>query len=259
MKTNKWFIIGLVAGLLVTTWVYATLNIDTTIHNLYSYVKKLIITSDGTPSGTQNIILDGTDGSIQAQWDVKIGWNLNIPEWALKDNTIVSADIKDGTINSADIKDGSIRSVDIADGTIRSADIKDGTINMKDLNTDLKNKLGNIRCVAVCNVNNLGLRNCGSGRICKRWVVTNHEKCLQSGEGAMWTTTRRINRSNDGIAVNYRRCANGYLRLSSTNSYVNYYFYDGIRHRSPIWNTIRIKWVPYKWRWWALSNIYSFR
>jgi len=117
MKMKKWLIIGLVLWLLWTAWVYATLNIDTTINNLYSYMMKLVLTSDGTPDGTKKIILDGADGSIS------MSGALNIQQWALKDNTIVSADIKDGAITTAKIARNAVTSDMIASSAITTGKI----------------------------------------------------------------------------------------------------------------------------------------
>ena len=122
MKMNKWLLTGIVLWVLWTAWVYATLNINTTINNLYSYVKKLILTDNGTIDGTQKIVLDGSNGSIS------MSGALNIQEGALKDNTIVSSDIKNGEIKNADIANGAVDSAKVKDNSLTANDLAPNSV-----------------------------------------------------------------------------------------------------------------------------------
>ena len=59
MKIQKKDIIWWVL-LLWIVWAQAfALNIESTIENVYSYFKKVILTVDGNPNSTQTIVLDG--------------------------------------------------------------------------------------------------------------------------------------------------------------------------------------------------------
>jgi len=65
------------------------LNVTQTLDNTVAYIKKMIWTNDGTDLGTKKVIIDGSGGSIT------MSGALNIQQGALKDDTVVSADIKD--------------------------------------------------------------------------------------------------------------------------------------------------------------------
>ena len=96
---------------------YKCIKVTQTVDNTIVYLKKLIFTDDGTNLWNQKIVINGTDGSIN------MSGALNITEWALRDGTVVTADIKDDAVTSSKIADETITSADIADGTIKQEDL----------------------------------------------------------------------------------------------------------------------------------------
>jgi len=83
------------------------LTVDQSIENAVSYIKKMIFTTDGTENGDVKVVIDGTNGNVS------LSGFLNISEWALKDGTVVTADLKDGAVTSEKIADGSIKLEDL--------------------------------------------------------------------------------------------------------------------------------------------------
>jgi len=136
----------------IVYWLTVTQNID----NAVAYIKKMIFTTDGTENGEKKVVIDWENWKITVTGDIEVtnkittknlnvsnnanvtkdltvNGNLNIGEWKLKDNTIVSADIKDGEVTSSDIKDGTIVNADISNNAITSSKIKDGEVKNQDI------------------------------------------------------------------------------------------------------------------------------
>ena len=131
----------LVGFLWMVIWgtMVTALTVDVTVPSLTAYLKKLFLTTDGTPNWAPRIVIDGGNGSITMQWA------LNIRQWALKDNTVVSADIVNGTIKAEDIGIGQVVNTNLASNSVTSDKIVDWTITAADLwagsvgNSELQN------------------------------------------------------------------------------------------------------------------------
>jgi len=93
MKKN---IIVIVLALIFTSVAYG-FTVEKTIQNLVWYVQKMVFTDNGLKSWNAKIVIDGNNGSVT------MSGALNIQEWALKDNTVLSEDIKDWTIKREDL------------------------------------------------------------------------------------------------------------------------------------------------------------
>ncbi len=100
MKKNIIFI-TLILGLFVGLWVYA-LTVTQIVDNTIVYLKKLVFTDDGTNNGNQNIVIDGTNGSIT------MSGALNIQPDALADNTVTTNDLVNSAVTTEKIADGAI-------------------------------------------------------------------------------------------------------------------------------------------------------
>lgn len=125
-ETIKFVLVGFL-GVFVGWAIVAALTVDETIPSLRAYLKALFLTNDGTPSGATTIVVDWQDGSITMQGD------LNIQPGAIKDSTIVSADIANGTIRAEDIWAGQVVNTNLAANSVTSDKIVDGTITAADL------------------------------------------------------------------------------------------------------------------------------
>ncbi len=129
-ETFKLMVVGLF-GVFVGGAIVTALTVDEAIPSLQAYLQTLFLTDDGTPSWTTNIIIDGRDGSITMQGD------LNINQGALKDNTVISADIANGTIKAEDIGAWEVVNANLAPNSVTSDKIVDGTITVADLNANI--------------------------------------------------------------------------------------------------------------------------
>ena len=74
MKTSKIsfrskYVIVFLAGLLLTTLsAYASTTISTNFTNVVQYIQKLVLTNDGSATGTTGVVIDGLSGKVQANW-----------------------------------------------------------------------------------------------------------------------------------------------------------------------------------------------
>ena len=152
---NIWLIMSWV----LIWWLAYGLTINTNLDNAVLYLKSLIITSDGTPSGNQKVKIDGGNGDIVTAWSIAasqnivtqasitanqnmtVNGNLNIRRWALTDGSIETNDIADNAVTNIKIATNAVNGRNIADGSVTTADIKDGTIEWIDFSSTLKNKI----------------------------------------------------------------------------------------------------------------------
>ena len=168
MKIMKSIVIG---GLMsVSVLVVSAYNIWSPIQ----YVKKLILTSNGTTTGAQNIVLDGTNGNITANGDIKANsMHIGNEEVSTKnyvDNHIVDTD---------HIANNAITSDKIANNAITSSKIADWSITKTKLAADLQASLDNEnKIVSVCNIDNVAKYN-SNWELCWAVKVTNDEHCIK--------------------------------------------------------------------------------
>ncbi len=84
-------------------WLVSALEIETSLENTLIYIKKIVLTDDGTPNGNTKVVIDGTQGNLSISGDLKVGWNV-----VLKEKVIDWYEIADETITKDKIAENSI-------------------------------------------------------------------------------------------------------------------------------------------------------
>ncbi len=251
MKKFLWlpvslYIISLVSWIIWTFIgigsIVLALNVDTTIPSLRAYLAKLILTTDGTPSGSAKIVLDGSNGGALFWWDVRIDGELDIDPGHLKNdvilsedivnNTIQGIDIKDWTITSADIANGTIQGIDIRDWTITSADIKDWEVKRNDLNSYVRDKIDASYTCSIKSVTSevrVGYSpitkdpqgdNSRVRRVFRLALANAHDKMWELA-AKYWCKEVRLALSTRSRARSYRTSCVGWSRVTKYESHTN--------------------------------------
>jgi len=146
MKKQIWYVI---LGTMLWMWATMALNLNMDISNLVAYFKQIVLTDNGTSSGTPTITFNGSDGKIQgAEMDI---------------------DVKNGKIQGSELN------MDLVNGTLENGnnklDLKNGKLEWADATIDLKN--GSIVGSKV----NIDLKN---GDMYVGWMDTNHKVVIKS-------------------------------------------------------------------------------
>ena len=129
MRAKRKLLWILILGIISWIGLSYALNVTQTLDNTVAYIKKMIWTNDGTDLGTKKVVIDGWDGSIT------MSGALNIQTWALKDDTVVSADIKDWEVKNADIANEAVTNTKLWYDAVTSSKIENYGIQSWDINT----------------------------------------------------------------------------------------------------------------------------
>ncbi len=135
--SNLGLSVVILMGILGNMGLVFSLTVDKNILDVVAYIQKMVLTTNGLPSGTVGVQLDGGQGSIWARNKIETpgsieardidttfltatvvrvnpGWRIDIPVDALRDKTVTTNDLVTWAVTTDILADGSVTAQKLA-------------------------------------------------------------------------------------------------------------------------------------------------